>query len=94
MSKNPKKMNFKLLFAVLILYYVASVSMGQGKASIVPRIEQKSNNSTCSVDSPIGFDGAPIPKEDLKNLDGKLKVELKDQSSSLTVPFLKLYLNC
>ena len=94
MSKNPKKMNLKLLFAVLILYYVASPSMGLGKAGIVPRIKQKSNNSTCSVDSPIGSDGTPIPKEDLKNLDGKLKVELKDQSSSLSVPFLKLHLYC
>ena len=80
-------MNFKLLFAVLILYYVASVSMGQGKASIVTRIKRKSNNSTFSVDLPMGSDGAPSPKEDLKNLDGKLKVDLKEQSRSLMVFF-------
>ena len=87
-------MKFQLSSVVLLIYYVASPSMGQGNTCIAPRIILKSNNATCSVGSPIGSGGALFPKDDLKNLEGKLKVDLKDPPSSLMVPLLQLYLNC
>ena len=87
-------MKLKLSSVVLLIFYVASPSMGQGNTCIAPRIIYKSNNATCSVGSPIGSDGALFPKDGLKNLEGKLKVDLKDPPSSLMVPLLQLYLNC
>ena len=78
-------MNFKLPFVVLILYYVASPSMGQGITCIIPRIKIEINIFYYYfIGSPIGSDGVPITKEDLKNIDEKTKIF---QSTSLTVPY-------